>query len=43
MFSKIKYYLCNNALRSVFYSLAYSYLQYAIGVGVELKKQLLTD
>ena len=43
MFSKIKNYLCNNALRSVFYSLAYSHLQYEIGVGVELKKQLLTD
>ena len=32
MFYRIRYYLSNNALRSVYYSLTYSHLQYAIGV-----------
>jgi len=32
MLYKIRYYLSNNALRSVHYSLTYSHLQYAIGV-----------
>ena len=32
MFYWIRYYLINNALRSVYYSLTYSQLQYAIGV-----------
>ena len=32
IFYRIRYYLSNNALRSVYYSLTYSHLQYAIGV-----------
>ena len=32
MLYRIRYHLSNNALRSVYYSLAYSHLQYAIGV-----------
>ena len=32
MFYRIRYYLSNNALRSVCYSLTYSHLQYASGV-----------
>ena len=32
MFYRIRYYLSNNALRSVYYSLTYSHLQYAIDV-----------
>jgi len=32
MFYRIRYYLSNNALRSVYYSLTYSHLQCAIGV-----------
>jgi len=32
MFYRIRYYLSNNALRWVYYSLTYSHLQYAIGV-----------
>ena len=28
MFCRVRYYLCNNALRSVYYSLTYSHLQY---------------
>ena len=41
MFYRIRYYLSNNALRSVYYSLAYSHLQYAIAVwGVAGKTDL---
>ena len=32
MLYRIRYYLSNNALRSLYYSLTYSHLQYAIGV-----------
>ena len=32
MFYRIRYYLSNNALRSIYYSLTCSHLQYAIGV-----------
>jgi len=32
MLYRIRYYLSNNALRPVYYSLTYSHLQYAIGV-----------
>ena len=40
MLYRMRYYLSNNALRSVYYSLTYSHLQYAIGVWMELEKQL---
>jgi len=32
MFYRIRFYLSNNALQSVYYSLTYSQLQYAVGV-----------
>jgi len=32
MFYRMRYYPSNNALRSVYYSLTYSHLQYTIGV-----------
>ena len=41
MFYRIRYDLSNNALRSVYYSLAYSHLQYAIGVRGGARKTAL--
>ena len=43
MLYRTRYYLSNNALRSVYYSLTYSHLQYAIGVWGGAGKTALTD
>jgi len=41
MLYRIRYYLSNNALRSVYYNLTYSHLQYAIGVRGGARKTAL--